>query len=231
MFRDTIDGINNLFETDIYPGAIVLIMGPPGSLKSGFTFNVLSKYLEHRDEFGIYVTLEESTESHLRNMQSMGISIPDNLLISDYTDIRRRFEKGKEHPDFLEMIAGVIKYFKNKEGDKFTCFALDALGVLYTFIGTEDLRTKLFNFFKILRQNRLTSLLIMETPLLSNIGSFAGSEGYLCDGIIEMGTVETKQDVMLYAQVRKMRATPHSRKKYLIEVGKNGISILDPVPE
>ena len=122
MFKDTIEGLDQVFETDVYQGAVIMVTGPPGSLKSGFSYNILSKYLENRDEFGMYMTLEETTESHLRNMQSLGIYIPDNLLISDYSDIRKRFEASEEHPDFLKMIEGVIRFFKNKEGDKFTCF-------------------------------------------------------------------------------------------------------------
>mgnify|MGYP000120725690 CR=1 FL=1 len=188
MFKDTIDGLDQVFETDVFQGAVVMVTGPPGSLKSGFSYNVLSKYLENRDEFGMYMTLEETTESHLRNMQSLGIYIPDNLLISDYSDIRKRFEASDEHPDFLKMIEGVIRFFKNKEGDKFTCFALDSLGALYSLITMDmDLRAKMFHFLKMLRDMKLTSFIIMETPKYSNIQQSVGSEGFLADGIIFMG--------------------------------------------
>ena len=231
MFRDTIDGMNNVFETDVYKGAIVLVTGPPGTLKTGFSYSVLSKYLNERNEFGMYMTLEESTESHLRNMQSLGIDIPDNLLISDYSDIRKRFEIGDEQPDFIKMIEGVVKFFKGKEGDKFTCFCLDSLGALYSLTTTEGLRAKMFHFFRTLRNYNLTTVIIMETPKYSNIPQSVGSEGYLCDGIIEMGLIETQHDVMLYMQVQKMRACKHSRKKHLIEIAEDGLSILGPVFE
>jgi KaiC/GvpD/RAD55 family RecA-like ATPase len=231
MFRGTIEGLDNIFEMDIFPGAVILITGPPGCLKSGFTYNVLSRYLEKVDEFGMYVTLEESTESHLRNMQSLGIEIPDNLLISDYSDIRKRFETDEEHPDFLKMIEGVITFFKRKEGESFTCFALDSLGALYSLTSTSNLRAKIFHFFKMLRENELTSLIVMETPKFSNIQTSVGSEGFLCDGIIELGMIETQHDVMLYMQVVKMRATAHSRKKHLLEITPRGIAVLGPVFE
>ncbi len=231
MFRDTIDGINNVFETDVFPGAVILVVGPPGSLKSGFTYSILSKHLLNTSEFGMYMTLEETTESHLRNMQSLGIDIPDNLLISDYSDIRKRFEDSEEHPDFLEMINGVIKFFKNKEGDNFTIFGLDSLGALYSLTDVENLRAKMFHFFKVLREQKLTSLIIMETPKLSNITNTTGSEGFLVDGIIEMGNIETQHDIMLYTQVQKMRACSHSRKKHLVEITPEGLSILGPVFE
>lgn len=232
MFKDTIEGMDQIFETDVFQGSVIMVTGPPGSLKSGFTYNIMSKYLENKDEFGMYMTLEETTESHLRNMQSLGIYIPDNLLISDYSDIRKRFESSDSHPDFLKMIEGVIRFFKNKEGEKFTCFALDSLGALYSLITMDmDLRAKMFHFFKMLRDMKLTSFVIMETPKYSNIQQSVGSEGFLADGIIEMGMLETQHEVMLYTQVLKMRSTSHSRRKFLIEITDHGLKILGPAFE
>lgn len=231
MFRDSIDGINNVFETDVFPGAVILVRGTPGSLKSAVSYSFLSKHLLSHSEFGMYMTLEETTESHLRNMHSLGIEVPDNLLISDYSDIRSRFEGDEEHPDFMEMVEGVIKFFKNKEGDNFTCFALDSLGALYSLTETENLRAKMFHFFKMLREHNLTSLIIMETQKDSNISSGMGSEGFLVDGIIEMGNIETQHDIMLYMQITKMRACSHSRKKHLVEITGTGLSVLGPVFE
>ena len=183
------------------------------------------------NEFGVYMTLEETTESHLRNMSSLGIKIPDNLLISDYSDIRKRFETKDEHPDFMQMIDGVIHFFKNKEGDKFTCFALDSIGALYSLIDTDNLRAKMFHFFNMLRECNLTSFIVMEMPKGSDISSSMGGEGYLSDGIIEFGSIERQHDIVVYMQVLKMKATSHSRKKNLVEISEYGLSILGPVFE
>ncbi len=231
MLRNSIDGMENIFHTDIFQGSMVIVYGPPGSLKSGLVFSILSKYLQKSGEFGMYLTVEENTISHLRNMDSLGISVPENLLISDYSDIRSRFENpdDSDHPDFLEMVDGVIKFFKDKEGDNFTVFGLDSLGGLYSLIDTQNLRAKMFHFFKKLREYNITSFIIMETPRFSNIIEGQGSEMFLADGIIEMGPIEHQHDIHLYMQVIKMRSCHHSRKKHLIDIGENGISILSPV--
>lgn len=229
MFWEGIDGMENVFYNDIFQGAVVIVYGPPGSLKSGTVFQTLSSYLARNNEFGMYLTLEESTISHLRNMDSLGIQVPENLLISDYSDIRSRFEGDDDHPDFLDMVDGVIKFFKDKEGDNFTCFGLDSLGGLYSLIDVENLRSKMFHFFKRLREYNLTSFIIMETPRFSNIIEGQGAEMFLSDGIIEMGPIEHQHDIHLYLQVIKMRSCSHSRKKYLIDIGEDGISILSPV--
>jgi len=231
MLRNSIDGMENIFHTDIFQGSTVIVYGPPGSLKSGMVFSILSKYLQRSGEFGMYLTVEENTISHLRNMDSLGIGVPENLLISDYSDIRSKFENpdDSDHPDFLEMVDGVIKFFKDKEGDNFTVFGLDSLGGLYSLIETGNLRAKMFHFFKKLREYNITSFIIMETPRFSNIIEGQGSEMFLADGIIEMGPIEHQHDIHLYMQVVKMRSCHHSRKKHLIDIGENGISILSPV--
>jgi KaiC/GvpD/RAD55 family RecA-like ATPase len=233
MFRDTIEGLENVVESEIPEGSVILIAGSPGSLKSGVTYNILSTHLSNRkDEFGMYVTLEESTESHLKNMQSLGIDIPDNLLISDYSDIRERFDNKGAPPNILQMIIGVIEYFKNEKGEKFTVFGLDSLNALYSLIDISDLRIKMFHFFKNLRDKNLTSVLIVEIPQVTRSQlsiSKTFSEGFLVDGLIRTGEIESQQDVMLYMQIKKMRATRHSRKKHLMEIGESGISILGPI--
>ena len=229
MFRDAIEGLENVFETEIPKKSIILVNGTPGSLKSGFTYNLMSSYLRKSDECGIYVTLEESTESHLRNMESLGINIPENLFISDHTDIRHRFEDDKKlKPDLLKLIEGVVNFYITEKKEKLTVFAIDSLNALYSLIDTQDLRIKLYHFFQFLRNNNLTSLVISEIPEYGR-AHYHASEGFLVDGLIRMGEVETQQDIMLYLQVKKMRATIHSRKKHLIEVGKDGLMILGPI--
>jgi len=232
MFRDALEGMENVVESEIPQGSVILIAGSPGSLKSGLTYNILSNHLKtHPDEFGMYVTLEESTVSHLKNMQSLGIDIPDNLLISDYSDIRERFEHKGSPPNIIHMINGVLEYFKNEKGEKFTVFGLDSLNALYALINVDNLRVKMFHFFKNLREKELTSILIVEIPEFHTKFGYPKSfnEGFLVDGLIRTGELESQQDVMLYMQIKKMRATKHSRKKHLMEIGESGISILGPM--
>ncbi len=71
----------------------------------------------------------------------------------------------------------------------------------------------------------------METPKNADISNSDGGEGYLSDGIIEFGSIERQHDIVVYLQVIKMKATSHSRKKNLIEIGEYGLSVLGPVFE
>jgi KaiC/GvpD/RAD55 family RecA-like ATPase len=197
MFKNAIEGLDNVIEMEVPSSSIILIAGFPGSLKSGITYNLLSNHLKNNPkEFGMYVTLEETTESHLKNMTSLGIDIPDNLLISDYSDIRERFESKANLPNILQMINGVIEYFKNEKGEQFTVFAVDSLNALYSLINVENLRVQMYNFIKSLREKELTSILIMEIPSVTVIGKYNYSygEAFLVDGLIRTGEIETQQD-------------------------------------
>jgi len=72
MLRSTLKGLENVLESDIPQGSVVLVIGAEGALKSGFVFNIMSSYLKaHDGEHGLYVTLEQTSESHLRNMDSL----------------------------------------------------------------------------------------------------------------------------------------------------------------
>ena len=54
MFKNTVEGLGDLLESDIKSNKIILTIGPPGGLKSGFTYSLLSWYLHATGDFGVY---------------------------------------------------------------------------------------------------------------------------------------------------------------------------------
>jgi KaiC/GvpD/RAD55 family RecA-like ATPase len=228
MFLNTIPGFEKIFKTDINPPKVILISGVPGTLKSSFTYIMLTKYVQNTGEFGLYTTLEESTNSYLNNMESLGIEPSVNLQISDYTDFRGNEE---ESIDYLQFTEKMISYFKETRGDKFTCFGFDSLGALYSL--TEDqsnMRKRMYHFFNMLRQYNLISFIIMERSKEGE-SHLLGNEGFLSDGIIVLGLTRRQGKLLRFIQVEKMRATQHSMEYYALEVGNGGISILGQIFE
>lgn len=73
MFRDSIQGLEKIFGTDIQPPKVVMVTGPPGSMKTSFCYSIISSYLEGKDERGLYVTLEESAKSQLSTLNSVDV--------------------------------------------------------------------------------------------------------------------------------------------------------------
>ena len=229
--KDTIPGLSQVFWTDVPPGSVILVTGTAGTLKSAFAYEIISKYLlKHKDEYGIYTTLEETKESHIRNMESLGIKINKRLTVSDIASFRRHIDY--EKMDFLDLIVSRInkgstitskkkdqnpKNNKNKEF-KLSCFVLDSLNALYSLLEHEmdekKLRNKMLQFFDILRTKNLVSFLILELPRNEPYSY----EFFLGDGIIEFGIEYIDGFYKRYFQVKKMRATKHKLEPHVLEI-------------
>lgn len=234
MFKNSIPGLEGLFkgDSDISKNSVVLVTGQEGSLKSGLVFNMISNHLASNDEHALYVTLEETKESHFRNMESLGIKKSDRLHIFDYKDIRLEWEN--EELSITKTIENTIDFYREK-CDNLTVFALDSLSALYSLIPQMTFRKDMYHFFTMLRDKDLTSFLIMETCSLERHlfvctpDSMQRPEYFLADGIIELGTIEAKETVKRYIQIRKMRAAEHSMEKHQIVVEKDGIHVFGSV--
>jgi KaiC/GvpD/RAD55 family RecA-like ATPase len=233
MLRESIKGFDKVFKTDIDPPKVILVTGPPGSMKTSFCYTFLSRYLRMTGKFGLYTTLEESVESHLTNMRSLHVDIPENMQISDFTDLREIDEvlEPTEATNYLEFIQKMIEHFKRIYGDNFVLFALDSLGAMYSLMeDVQDMRRRMFYFFKMLRDNNLVSMVVMERSI-GGESQLLGNEGFLVDGIIDLGLDRTRGKLVRYLRVEKMRACEHSMEKHAIVLEKGGMAVLGPIFE
>ena len=225
MFRDTIPGLERAFKDDIKPPKVVLVTGPPGSMKSSFVYNILTDYLENTGEFGLYATLEESSQSHLENMEALGMKMSLKLQISDFTDLRDE----EDNIDYLKFTEKMINHFKDTRKEKFTVFAFDSLGALYSLMEHEkNMRKRMYHFFKKLREANLISFIIMERRL-DGESNLMGNEGFLSDGIIFLGLKRKQGRLVRFMQIEKMRATHHSMEAHAIEIRDGKLAILGPI--
>jgi KaiC/GvpD/RAD55 family RecA-like ATPase len=225
-FIDTIQGLNEVFETDIPSGSVVLVTGAAGTLKSGFTFQMISGYLEGNDESGLYITLEQSRENHLQNIRSMGIGVSKRLHISDFSDYRVLYDDLPADP--LEILKDNILDFRKGAEGRCTCLAIDSLGALYSLLDMEakDLRKRIYRMLEAFRREGLTTFVILEDDRCSGISDIStGAEGYLADGIIELGVHLKGNMANRYMRVRKMRAAAHSMEPWILSVSESGLKI------
>ena len=232
-FRSSIDGLDKVIRTEIAPPKVILVTGPPGAMKTSFCYALMSRYLKETGEFGLYTTLEETVQSHLRNMESLGIDVSLNMQISDFTDLREidAVVGPDDQTDYIAFIEKMITHFKKLHGPKFRVFALDSLGALYSLMeSNENMRKRMFYFFKMLRDNNLISLIVMERSL-GGESQLLGNEGFLVDGIIMLGLDRSRGKLVRYLEVEKMRAVEHSMEKHAIEPRKGGLTVLGPIFE
>jgi len=229
VFRDSIKGLDKIFKTDIDHTVALAIVGEGGTLKSSFAYSLIAAQCERDDTLGIYITLEEGGQSLNYNLESLGIDIEERLKIVDYNSLRRKFRGEEKHLAFLRMILSIIISFKRQNPERFQYVVIDSLGALYSLVDIDDPRREMYHFFNTLRENDLTTTIIMERIGLTE--SYAGAETmlFLVDGVIELGVVETTQNVRRYLQIKKMRAVKHDMEKFVLDVGDNGLMVLGPL--
>lgn len=257
MFLDTIPGLNRVFESDIPEGMVILVTGGPGTLKSAFVYNILSAYLDkNKKEFGSYVTLEETKKSHMRNMNSLNIKMQKRLKVADLASFRssigyedldylalvksRALKKARINPkkqeeksfEFDSLIGNDGTKSDDAAEDAFkspSCFGLDSLNALYSLMNItgKEIRQEMLKFFQLLKDNGLTSFILLETGMDETYKD----EYFLVDGIIELGIKETPGQHRRYLKVKKMRATKHRLEPYVMDLTKNGIRIVGQLQE
>jgi len=232
MFQNTIKGLGKIFRTNNYENMIIMVSGYTGTLKSTFTYSLMAKYLENNPgQIGVYATIEESKESLLRNLKSVGVKPNDNIFIADYNRTREMYREESENTDFLELTEKLILSTKEERGDSFVIFALDSLNALYTLTKMDNeylIRKRVYYFYKLLRDAGLTSFILNEVPRETHYLMHRDNENFLADGVIELGIRRTLEGKKRYIEVIKMRQNSHSMKQYVIDIDKDGLSILGP---
>jgi len=230
MIRNAVIGLEKLLDAEIPQDSLILISGAEGTLKSALVFSMISHHLESQGGNALYITVDQSKESQLQNMSSLGLKRPDGLHIFDYRDLRREWMD--QEIDIFQVTYEVIDHYRDKHED-LALFALDPLNSLYSLSSCQDLRKTVYGLFSRLRDYGLASFLVLESAINRPAGYMGllpeQAEKFLADGTIELGIMETKGGVKRYIQIPKMRAVRHAMEKHQIIIDREGLKILGPV--
>jgi KaiC/GvpD/RAD55 family RecA-like ATPase len=205
-----IEGFDRALEGGIPQGHIVLMAGTPGTMKSSLTYYSLFNQARDNGTTCVYVTLEQSRTSLLRQMEKMGMhtdEVKQNLHILDLGIIRKNLKHTTGAESWMQVFKGYLNSLKNDLN--FSVLAIDSLGVLETISSMTNRRTDLFYLFEWMRDLNCTSFLISEaSPDRLFDGSY--DEGYLADGIITV-KMQVVREVETQRRIRcvKMRETNH----------------------
>jgi KaiC/GvpD/RAD55 family RecA-like ATPase len=227
-----VHGLDENLGGGIPEGHIVLVCGTAGTMKSSIAFNIIYNEALNNKRTSLYISLEQSSESLLKQMVDMNfdlsmvnlVSMDDisklndkiasiassdkgSIVMSDLGAIRKQVEELKVQPggDWLNVIKNIIKKLRAKVGCDI--FVLDSLSALYALSNFENPRTQLFHMFEYLRDSSVTSLLLSEMPLDESKYAEYEVEDYLSDGIIHVQLTKRYRKVTREISVPKMRAT------------------------
>jgi len=202
-------------EGGIPQGHIVLVAGTPGTMKSSISYYILYNQALASGRTSVYVTLEQSRESLLRQMEKMGMEgekVKENLHVLDLAIIRKKLKEIAGGTSWLHIFK---TYLTNlKQNLDFDMLVIDSMEVLETMAEIRNHRTDLFYLFEWLRDLGVTVFLISESSSERLIdGKF--DEGYLSDGIITL-KMQVIRDVDMQRRIRcvKMRETNHDPSYY-----------------
>ncbi len=210
-----VEGFDRALEGGIPTGHIVLVAGTPGTMKSSLTYYMMYHQTLENGVTGVYVTLEQSRESLLRQMEKMGMKTDDvkqNLHVLDLGLIRKSLKSIDSSESWMQVFKGYLNTLKKDLN--FDVLGIDSLDVLETVANVTNRRTDLFYLFEWLRDLDSSVFLISEaSPERLFDGSY--DEGYLADGIVAL-KMQVVREVETQRRIRciKMRETNHDPSYY-----------------
>ena len=205
-----IEGFDRILEGGIPQGHIVLLAGTPGTMKSSISYYMLYNHAVESGRTSVYVTLEQSRDSLLRQMEKMGMAsdkVADKVHVLDLSIIRKKLKEIAGGTSWLQVFKTYITNLR--ENLRFDMLVIDSMEVLETMAEIRNRRTDLFYLFEWMRDLGVTVFLISESSSERLIdGKY--DEGYLSDGIITL-KMQLIRDVEMQRRIRcvKMRETNH----------------------
>jgi KaiC/GvpD/RAD55 family RecA-like ATPase len=209
--RTYIDGLDDALDGGIPWGHVVLVQGTPGTMKSSVSFAILLKNAAEEGRHGLYVTLEERSESLLRQMASLGLPARVDRGSLVFLDPHSAKELLRERADWIPGLERAIEAIQAQRGlDLLVIDSLEALEVLAKF---KDRRREIFRLFEWLRDLGVTSFVITERPdwvVGGHVVLGRWDEDFLADGLIQLRLHNVSDlDVQRRIRVMKMRGTKH----------------------
>jgi len=226
LIKTYVRGFDEEIGGGIPQGHVILVAGPPGTMKSSLAYSILYNNAIQDGLTGVYVTMEQERESLEFQLSRMGMDLKkvgEKVRIQDLSRIRRgveelrgaaRFGSPSEKP-WLDILKRHIEDVKGTED--FSLLVLDSLPVLEIIAGLRDRRIGLFHFFGWLKALKVTSFVVSEVG--SQDSPTVRDEDFLADGIFSV-TMDRVGELDVYRRIRcvKLRGANHNPGIFTLEL-------------
>ena len=226
--RTGIDSLDNVLYGGIPRSNTILLTGSCGTGKTSLALEfLLHGALE--GENSMFISVTEASEKLLANIIPYDffdkkLMSSNKLILIDLPVIYERLGLVKPELSMEEvglLVSGVLDLVKELKIKRLVVDSITSIG--YKLKTQERIREFILKLAKGLSAAGCTSILVSEVS--------TGSEGYstfmveeaLADGIILMGNLERRGDLLRTLQVIKMRGTTHSRAKYVLDLTSVGV--------
>jgi KaiC/GvpD/RAD55 family RecA-like ATPase len=226
-----VTGLDARMGGGIPAGAVVLIEGGAGCLKSTLAYSILYQNAIRHQFHGLYITLEQSRHDLEEHMEGLGMSrsvqpdLESKVAIVDLGELRGFLSESGESEAGTDWLKSILKQIESyREEFPLDVFVLDSLNALLSLHDKENPRVELFHFLRELKSHPMTSFLIYEGSGVEGWGK--GSVDFLSDGIIRMEAKRVDEVINMQLGVVKMRKTPHDRSFLPLIVRKGSLEVV-----
>lgn len=223
--RSGIDGFDELVLGGLPRGQSILVTGGTGTGKSTLAMQFIYKGAKVYDEAGIYVTLEETIPSILKNASSYGWDLEslqkkDKIALVDASPAVSGQLRRVDVSDIFSNISTLWRKLNAKRIviDPITVFGMQAEGPM-------QLRQDLLRFSSLLKQLDATTIFVTEIPEDSQALSRYGIEEFIADGVVVLYYSKVGGLRVRGIEVRKIRGTPHKEGTFPIKIGETGLVV------
>lgn len=225
-----ISGLDSLLNGGIPRGNSVLISGSCGTGKTTISLEFLIRGAENKEK-GLYVSATEISANVIKNM------VPFIFFKQDYfsdgtievMDIPNIYEElNLNRMEFeTDDIDRIVDFIGDKiSKDHVKRLVIDSLtSICYRLRTEEKIRDFILKLEKKVNENNTTAILVSELLPSAKGYSQYGVEEAVADGIILLGNLKRRGDLLRTLQIIKMRGTSHSRAEYVMDITTIGILI------
>ncbi len=213
-------------------GSTVLVVGSSGSGKTTLCMQFLTNGAQ-QGERGVFFTITEPLFKLTRNLQGFDfydrkliesgmVNLIDLRIIGERLGLDAEKYSVEDASALLDILKDIAEELNAKR------LVIDSITALcYRLQTREMIRDFIFKLGTSLAAMNCTTFLTSEVPPHTFKYSQYEIEEFISDGIIFLGDVERKGDLIRTMQIVKMRGTAHNRTKFAMDIStERGIELM-----